>query len=294
MGNSTSAAMDMIPGATERTGLFKAAAEGDLELLSAQLRSKKGDLNAKDSSGCTPLHLACAGEDESKHVMCVQHLLKAGAEPDVLNADGDTPLHIASRDGHTHIVRALLDGGSRAFLIFRHSRALSLQFLLGSSTDQARALPTDIAIAAGHDSIAFLLDKHRSEFIVDVQEACAKQLQSISDTLDSTHDGVVDESQLDELVDIIASIRPDMTWKPAELLTQFKIAEEVGGEGMTPEHVQSYIIRCALEPPSVADVPAFIVQVHDALFEHVHNSTLPPSEFDRDESIALACCGSSR
>jgi hypothetical protein len=57
-----------------------------------------------------PLHIA----SRCGFVAIVRALLKAGADPNAVNADGETALHLASRLGHTAIVLDLLQAGADA------------------------------------------------------------------------------------------------------------------------------------------------------------------------------------
>ncbi|VUC26765.1 unnamed protein product [Clonostachys rosea] len=61
------------------------------------------DVNARDSSGATPLHNA-AGVSE----ITIAKLLRAGADPTALTLEGLSPLHIACRDGKPNVVGLLL------------------------------------------------------------------------------------------------------------------------------------------------------------------------------------------
>uniref|UniRef100_A0A8C8ZI23 Oxysterol binding protein like 1A n=1 Tax=Prolemur simus TaxID=1328070 RepID=A0A8C8ZI23_PROSS len=75
-------------------------AEEVRQLLESMERNKEiADINCKGRSksnlGWTPLHLACY----FGHRQVVQDLLKAGAEVNVLNDMGDTPLHRAAFTG---------------------------------------------------------------------------------------------------------------------------------------------------------------------------------------------------
>lgn len=56
--------------------------------------------------GETALHVAAAvpGIDTE----CSQLLLRSGAQPNVTQSDGQTPLHIAARSGNANMVRLLL------------------------------------------------------------------------------------------------------------------------------------------------------------------------------------------
>jgi len=46
------------------------------------------------------------------HEACVRVLIAAGANPNVVNTDGETPLIWATRSGHEACVRALIEAGA--------------------------------------------------------------------------------------------------------------------------------------------------------------------------------------
>ena len=59
----------------------------------------------KDSSGLTPLHIAC----QHGHLDIAQYLIKdQNCSPETTTPNGRTPLHIACKSGHLHIVKCLI------------------------------------------------------------------------------------------------------------------------------------------------------------------------------------------
>lgn len=80
----------------------------ELHSLTMQFISKARSykcLSIKNYLCQTPLHLAVL----TKQVVAVRQLVIAGAEVDSRDRNGDTPLHIACRDGLTEIVQALME-----------------------------------------------------------------------------------------------------------------------------------------------------------------------------------------
>ena len=90
--------------------LFHAARDGRTKdvhdlLLSGAALS---ELNRRDESGNTPLGMA----SRNGHLTIVRDLLVAGANPNVENAVGSTPILAASKHGHLDVVAALLTAGA--------------------------------------------------------------------------------------------------------------------------------------------------------------------------------------
>lgn len=77
--------------------------------LCVLLLEAKADVTAKNSAGCTPLHLAANSGQHS----IVQWLLTKEADPNEANKAGDLPLHTAARGGFKLVVAALLAGGAK-------------------------------------------------------------------------------------------------------------------------------------------------------------------------------------
>ena len=84
--------------------LQKYTREGDVDQVKAILRGNKKLLSRKLEDGRTILHYAVAEEQEK---VCLA-LLKKHAEVDVIDTNGDTPLHIACRMGRTSVVKLLV------------------------------------------------------------------------------------------------------------------------------------------------------------------------------------------
>ncbi len=106
------------------------------------------DVNGRDENGATPLLLALSkgGEQEvaSRRVRAiVENLLQSGADPNLPDSGGDTPLMAAVRRGETGLVERLLEAGAEP-------QARDAQGETARS--QAQRL--------GHSGIAALLDQH--------------------------------------------------------------------------------------------------------------------------------------
>ena len=84
-----------------RTAMHWAAYSGNLELVK-YLVSVKADVNAADD-GRTVLH-AAAGRGE---LDVVEYLVGQGADPAVVDSDGNTPADIAADDGHGEVASYL-------------------------------------------------------------------------------------------------------------------------------------------------------------------------------------------
>ncbi|MGW1156689.1 ankyrin repeat domain-containing protein [Streptomyces sp. NPDC002519] len=91
----------------EPPGLFAAVYAGDENAVLRLLRAG-ADPESVDADGQTPLYLAAVSDAPG----IVRLLLAAGAAPDRLSSGADAPLCGAACGGHTEVVRALLAAGA--------------------------------------------------------------------------------------------------------------------------------------------------------------------------------------
>ena len=81
--------------------------------LALELINAGADLEAKDSLGCTPLHLAVS----SRLVSVLEVLIGAGGNVSARDYDGNTPLHAAAASNFVDSIRMLLIAGADASVI---------------------------------------------------------------------------------------------------------------------------------------------------------------------------------
>jgi ankyrin repeat protein len=114
--------------------LFNAAWNGDLPAVSATLRGG-ARLNAQDSNGSTALFLAVDGKWHN----VVRFLLDKGADPNVTDRYGQTPLMIAAGRNDSVSTRLLIQ--ARTNLRIRSKSGLTaLGFALDNGSQEAAAL----------------------------------------------------------------------------------------------------------------------------------------------------------
>ena len=94
------------------SGLHAAAHKGDVAKID-RLASAKADLNAKDSNGRTPLHVATFARQRD----AIRALVKAGADINLLDNDRYDGITIASVADDEETLRVLLALGASAKLI---------------------------------------------------------------------------------------------------------------------------------------------------------------------------------
>lgn len=121
----------------KHTLLHLAAHIGRIKIIKALIK-QGADVNAvSQSHRNTPLHVAIGEID------VINALLDKGAKVDAVNKLGDTPLHIAVKDGNVNLVKALLDKGANSLLKNKDGKT-----------------PKDLAI---DDSMKKLLEKAEEE-----------------------------------------------------------------------------------------------------------------------------------
>ncbi len=91
-----------------QTPMHVAASSGSVDILQQMLQNRRVDRTSTDFAETPLLCTAAAFGRES----VVQLLLADGFYPDLAGADGNAPLHQASRRGHVHVAELLLAAGA--------------------------------------------------------------------------------------------------------------------------------------------------------------------------------------
>ena len=90
------------------TALIPAAHRGHVEMVGALLARTEVDVDHVNDPGWTALlEAVILGDGGSAHTEIVRMLLEAGADPDIADRDGVTPLEHASRSGYDDIATLL-------------------------------------------------------------------------------------------------------------------------------------------------------------------------------------------
>jgi ankyrin repeat protein len=92
--------------------LHAAAYAGSFEVVRKLIEYDPANIDARESSGETPLYWASWGRHKAKDGSVVRLLLKHGADIHAQNKDGWTPLHRASYNGALEVVHVLLEHGA--------------------------------------------------------------------------------------------------------------------------------------------------------------------------------------
>jgi ankyrin repeat protein len=88
--------------------VHEAAKRGYTEQIKEALENNKDSLNQRDSLGNTPLHWSCSGG----HLAAVSLLIELGADVNITNQHGDTPLHKAAWKNYPAICDILIKHGA--------------------------------------------------------------------------------------------------------------------------------------------------------------------------------------
>ena len=127
-------------GDSGNTPLHCAASYDDFEMVQVILNCKV-DVNAQNDFGSTPLDSAMRGHLNDSSI--VRLLLDHGADPNIPERDGLTPLHQASQKGRIEIARVLLERGASIEVEDKWGRT-----------------PSNVASGEQHDEIINLLLEH--------------------------------------------------------------------------------------------------------------------------------------
>jgi ankyrin repeat protein len=152
---------------------FEACVAGQTDRVMSEIRDNSRLLQAHNTDGWTPLHLAAF----FGHPELAQALIDKGASVDARSANAmkNTPLHAAAAGGKTDLVQILLqhgadvnarqEGGWTALHAAAQAgnRFMAEALIAGGADLQARAAnnqaPLDLALLKGHGEMAALLEE---------------------------------------------------------------------------------------------------------------------------------------
>jgi cytohesin len=164
--------LDATGGTAAGALLFDAALKGQAEMADL-LTGKGANVNARDRSGATPLHIAAL----KGSLAVAEVLVSRGADVNARDGDGLTPLHDAALSGHADVAALLLDHGADRDARDRSSGATPLyeaaawgrgtvvELLIERGADvnaknQTGSTPFQAATSNGYADVARVLKEH--------------------------------------------------------------------------------------------------------------------------------------
>ena len=160
--------------------LLEAAREGHDECVE-RLIVAGADLNVVNAYGQTPLHIAaCMGQD----TLC-KTLIEAGADVIVVNVYGQTPLHQAAYMGQNPVCKTLVAAGGDPNIANNHGWTPLHSAILNCSNATIRALiaaggDPDIADIRGRTPLQLAVEKSNKE-CVKVMIECILTKRALED-----------------------------------------------------------------------------------------------------------------
>ncbi|KAJ9455704.1 Transient receptor potential channel pyrexia [Diplonema papillatum] len=131
---SRGASVNVLERNTNATALHYAVREQQMEAVHVLL-GFRADPNLSDKDGRTPLHNAVTKQgDVATSLALVKLLLAHGGDPAVKTNDGEVLLHTAAREGHTDLVKYLLDDRTELDIDCRTERDETPLFFASANT----------------------------------------------------------------------------------------------------------------------------------------------------------------
>ncbi|XP_039189822.1 ankyrin repeat domain-containing protein 53 [Crotalus tigris] len=92
--------------------LHTAALHGRLDCMTMLIEKYNLDVNLASLRGWRPIHLVLGQESKDTAAQCLHYLLSNGADVNVQNFNGVSPLHKAASEGRENCLQALIDAGA--------------------------------------------------------------------------------------------------------------------------------------------------------------------------------------
>jgi ankyrin repeat protein len=193
-------------GCVSETGIHAAAQTGNNGAVSEFIAKDKASVNAKNTSGKNPLHLAAA----NGHTTTVELLIDNGAGIDNKDGYGNTPLVYAASSGSSATVNTLL---------INHAAASSPAFSAASRNNAADAKAI-LAAANGITPLHYAIINNQPE---DVIKCINKKWQ-------------VDAKDIDGVTPLHYAVKNNNTAMINLLIEHKANINAVDNDGMTPLH----------------------------------------------------------
>ncbi|STX52092.1 ankyrin 3 [Legionella busanensis] len=139
------AALNLTANEYKITLLHLSAAKGHSKVAQG-LIELGADVNVQDCNGATPLLIAAL----KNYLVIVKHLIKAGANLNLASNNGATSLYVAAERGHIDVVKVLLDAGADS----HKSCAISVDTLAKLAETKPQYIQTRIAFLLRKSSTA--------------------------------------------------------------------------------------------------------------------------------------------
>ncbi|XP_066488317.1 ankyrin repeat domain-containing protein 53 [Tiliqua scincoides] len=89
-----------------------ASLHGRLDCIKMLIEKYHVDVDLVSATGWRPLHLVMSRESEGRALECLQYLIGKGADVNVQNQNGVSPLHKAASEGRRDCIKALVEAGA--------------------------------------------------------------------------------------------------------------------------------------------------------------------------------------
>ncbi|KAL6342328.1 hypothetical protein AAG906_007542 [Vitis piasezkii] len=146
--------------------VYKAAAKGDMTVLAKKISEFQLQLSPKHN---TILHIAC----EFGQIECVKWILSLPSCSSLLqrpNMKEDTPLHLAAREGHSEVVKALLEAAKKPPVDIETSDGVDKKMLI-RMTNKEKNTALHEAVRFEHSNVVELLIEEDPGFLYGANDS---------------------------------------------------------------------------------------------------------------------------